>query len=1567
MIIHILLLFSLQTAFGDDCTTNTYVSSRADVPDSWCQINCEAAIDYCLGTGFCHCSTDIETTTTTTQAPTEPVVTTSPDDTTEHVRLCYFTNWARYRADAGSQDVFAMGMDPTLCTHINYGFGTIDPNTFEPKAHDPWADHPMGVAAQTELCPSQCKPGYVHNWSDGANPCVSACDPNRELRGFEALTVGMKGKNPNLKAILSVGGWTFNDCQQEPIYGMGSNTCEIFSRIAESEENIRSHAASVIKFLRCWGFDGYDIDWEYPVVTGKNRVSGEPTPQDFDNYINMLRILREEFEKEAAETGQARLMLTAAVGVGFTTVEVAYNIPEMDKYLDLIGLMTYDFHGDWEEGNNFNSPLYSNADDLSYYDYDMSSSWAVDYWLSHGVSANKLLLGLATYGRGWKLQDPTCTETRCPTNGACAAGQYTQLPGYLAYFEIEAMVNSGQATKYWDDERKVPYVITTANDWIGYDDLESFEVKTDFIRSNGLRGAIVWAIDLDDIHNGYPMLNKLKDGLFDYTLEDGTTTTQIDDETTTRQIDETDDVTTTSTTEAATTTTATVVDEDAEDHVRLCYFTNWARYRPDANSQDVFAMGMDPTLCTHINYGFGTIDPATFHVKAHDPWADHPSGDGSQTELCDSICKPGYFHDWSTGENPCQYPCDPDRELRGFEGLTVGMKGKNPDLKAILSVGGWTFNDCAVPDTYGMGRSTCEIFSRIAESEDNIRTHAASVISFLRGWGFDGYDIDWEYPVVTGKNRVNGDPTPQDYDNYINMLRILREEFEKEAVETGRERLLLTTAVGVGFTTVEVAYNIPEMDKYLDLVGLMTYDFHGDWEEGTNFNSPLYSNADDLSYYDYDMSSSWAVDYWLSHGLSANKLLMGMATYGRGWKLTDPSCTGTRCPTNGACSAGPNTELPGYLAYFEIENMVNNGQATKHWDDERKVPYVVTSQNEWIGYDDIQSFEIKTDFIKANNLRGAIVWAIDLDDIHNGYPLLNTLRDGLSGTVSIATTENVIVDTTTTEEVIVDTTTTTEEVIVDTTTTEQVIVDGEDPVRLCYFTNWARYRPDSGSKDVFELGMDPTLCTHINYGFGTIDPNTFEPKAHDPWADHPNGDGTQTELCDSVCRPGYVHDWSNGAANPCEYPCNPDRQLRGFEGLTVGLKEQNPDLKAILSVGGWTFNDCNQEPTYGMGSSTCEIFSTIASSEENIRSHAANVISFLRGWGFDGYDIDWEYPVVAGHNRVSGEATPQDFDNYINMLRILREEFEKEAVETGRERLLLTAAVGVGFTTVEVAYNIPMMNEYLDLIGLMTYDFHGDWEEGNNFNSPLYSNADDLAYYDYDMSGSWAVDYWLSHGASADKLLLGLATYGRGWKLQDADSCTGTRCPTIGACAAGPYTDLPGYLAYFEIEDMVSRGSATKHWDDERKVPYVVTINNDWIGYDDLQSFEVKTDFIKANSLRGAIVWAIDLDDLHNDYPLLNQLKSGLSDYIVPLDLETTSTEEVALFDCNDNSTIYNCWGEAGITPADCTTIKKWYKKNGQNEPWEVSVEYLQQNWSINVDGMTLKKVKRSFIDFCFE
>uniref|UniRef100_A0A8D0B099 chitinase n=1 Tax=Salvator merianae TaxID=96440 RepID=A0A8D0B099_SALMN len=219
--------------------------------------------------------------------------------------------------------------------------------------------------------------------------------------------------------------------------------------------------------------------------------------------------------------------------------------------------------------------------------------------------------------------------------------------------------------------------------------------------------------------------------------------------------------------------------------------------------------------------------------------------------------------------------------------------------------------------------------------------------------------------------------------------------FSDEATRTGKPRLLITAAVSAGKATIDAGYEIAELGKSLDIVNVMTYDFHGGWDTFTGHNSPLYVGSADVGDFKY-FNCEFAMKYWLENGVPAEKLTMGFPTYGRTFRLTT-SDTSVGAPASGAGSAGPYTREAGFWAYYEICTFLP--EATVVWIDDQKVPYAVKG-NEWVGFDNQTSYDFKVEFLKANNFGGAMVWAIDLDDFSGTfcpqskepYPLIGHLK-----------------------------------------------------------------------------------------------------------------------------------------------------------------------------------------------------------------------------------------------------------------------------------------------------------------------------------------------------------------------------------------------------------------------------------------------------------------------------------------------------------------------------------------------------------------------------------------------
>lgn len=326
-------------------------------------------------------------------------------------------------------------IDVNACTHLIYGFAKIENDRI--TAYDPYLDlkENWGV-------------GYYEKFND------------------------LKKLNPSLTTIIAIGGWNEGTMK--------------YSNMARDPARRKIFVQSCLEFLLKYDFDGMDFDWEYPGSREGSR------PEDKANFVQTLKELKEAFEPYG-------FLLTAAVSAGKHTIDLAYDIPAVSRYLDIINLMAYDYHGTWERFTGHNAPLYPRPEE-SIEQRQLNVNFSVNYWLNGGAPADKLVLGMPLYGRCFTLANPLVSGLEAPAHYAGRGWKHTQADGMIGYNEVCEFLRHQQWNTVWNSHIQAPYAVK-GNQWCGYDDMESIAIKAKFLKDLGLSGGMVWSLETDDYHN----------------------------------------------------------------------------------------------------------------------------------------------------------------------------------------------------------------------------------------------------------------------------------------------------------------------------------------------------------------------------------------------------------------------------------------------------------------------------------------------------------------------------------------------------------------------------------------------------------------------------------------------------------------------------------------------------------------------------------------------------------------------------------------------------------------------------------------------------------------------------------------------------------------------------------------------------------------------------------------------------------------------------------------------------------------------------------------------------------
>ncbi|RAO65137.1 uncharacterized protein BHQ10_001149 [Talaromyces amestolkiae] len=341
--------------------------------------------------------------------------------------VAYYVDWAVYARNFHVQDLH--DMVPYL-THILYSFANLDESTGEVLLGDKYADI------------QKTYPGDPTN------------DNGHNVYGCVKQLYLLKKENRNLKVLLSIGGWSWSSR---------------FAGATGTEANRANFVRTAVGFVQDLGFDGIDIDWEYP----SNYTEA-------DNYVTLLKELRAGLDNySAAHTPGYHYLLSASVPAGPSHYEILHISP-MNQYLDMWNLMAYDYSGSWDnvtgmDANVYQKTAYPNSTPFN-------TDQAITYYTGNGASASKINLGLPLYGRAFQNTDGPGT-----TYSGVGPGSWQD-----GVWDYKALPRPG-GTLYHEDSSVSAWTYDHAQRYmVSYDTPAIVQTKASYIKSKGLGGGAFW-------------------------------------------------------------------------------------------------------------------------------------------------------------------------------------------------------------------------------------------------------------------------------------------------------------------------------------------------------------------------------------------------------------------------------------------------------------------------------------------------------------------------------------------------------------------------------------------------------------------------------------------------------------------------------------------------------------------------------------------------------------------------------------------------------------------------------------------------------------------------------------------------------------------------------------------------------------------------------------------------------------------------------------------------------------------------------------------------------------------
>ncbi|KAK7747264.1 Chitinase 4 [Cytospora paraplurivora] len=379
--------------------------------------------------------------------------------------------------------------------------------------------------------------------------------------------------------------------------------------------------------------------------------------------------------------------------------------------------------------------------------------------------------------------------------------------------------------------------------------------------------------------------------------------------------------------------------ERSSSYQNAVYFANWVIYGRDYQPQQLPASEL-----TIVLYAFANLQ-STGEVYSSDSYSDlqkHYSTDS-----------------WNDVGNNA-YGCVKQLYL---------LKKANRQMKVLLSIGGWTYST-----NFAAAASTAETRAKFA----------STAVTLVKDWGFDGIDIDWEYP---------SDATQAA--NFVSLLSTVRQDLDSyAAVYAPGYHFLLTVASPAGPQNYNVM-NLSGMATYLDYFNLMAYDYAGSWDSTSGHQANLHYESSNPNATKY--STDKALTDYVAAGVPASKINLGMPIYGRAFEQT----AGIGLPYSGVGSGSWENGVWDYKVLPKSGATVINDSvagATYSYD---------SSTQELMTYDTADMVATKVTYLKGKGLAGSMFWEASADR-NDSQSLMLTSFNSLGGSAAQDSTQNLL-------------------------------------------------------------------------------------------------------------------------------------------------------------------------------------------------------------------------------------------------------------------------------------------------------------------------------------------------------------------------------------------------------------------------------------------------------------------------------------------------------------------------------------------------------------------------------